>query len=174
MTGRTPAEAVRQHIDLLQRYLSCVTPAVLHVQGRYRTGGTSQWLLLANGQPVRLGSRGVYSLTLKQQYQIVALQEQPSPHHALTEIVAYSYEIGEWEGRAILSYHLHPDPMQRVRHPHLHLEAGARIGRTDLYKTHLPTGLVSVRDIVRLTIEELGVEPRRPDWRHVLDLPSFG
>ena len=100
------------------------------------------------------------------------MQKQTSSDRWATEIVAYSYEISEWEGAAILAYHSHPDPLQRVRHPHLHLEAGARVGRTDLYKTHLPTGLVLVRDIIHLLIEELDVEPLRDDWRHVLEIGS--
>jgi hypothetical protein len=35
---------------------------------------------------------------------------------------------------------------------------------------HLPTGFITLADIVRLLIDEFGVEPLRADWRDVLDV----
>jgi hypothetical protein len=47
------------------------------------------------------------------------------------------------------------------------------LGRTgtvvSLSQAHIPTGFVTLSDVVRLLIEELGVEPRRQDWRTVLE-----
>lgn len=46
------------------------------------------------------------------------------------------------------------------------LDAGISITLADM---HIPTGFVTLADIVRLLIAEFGVEPRRSDWQRVLD-----
>ena len=42
------------------------------------------------------------------------------------------------------------------------------VGREELHNAHLPTGYVSIRDISRLLIGDLGAAPRRGDWEAVL------
>ncbi len=37
-----------------------------------------------------------------------------------------------------------------------------------LSNLHIPTGHVTISDIVRFLIAEVGVEPRRSDWMNVL------
>ena len=51
--------------------------------------------------------------------------------------------------------------------PHLHAY-GARDTLT-LHKLHLPTGRVALEAVVRFLFADLGVVPRRADWRAVLD-----
>ena len=53
--------------------------------------------------------------------------------------------------------------------PHMHLGPAAEIGFTDLGRAHLPTGRIGLADVLRLAIRDLGAEPRRDDWREVLD-----
>ena len=53
--------------------------------------------------------------------------------------------------------------------PHLHLGAGAEVGRRDLASAHLPTGLITLEDLFRLAITDLGVRPLRRDWSEILD-----
>jgi hypothetical protein len=42
----------------------------------------------------------------------------------------------------------------------------------EAHKIHVPTGEVSLVDVVRLAITELGVEPRREDWESILSWPG--
>jgi hypothetical protein len=71
--------------------------------------------------------------------------------------------------RELLAYHWNPTGPEQKRFPHLHLSAAAEVGNRALTRAHIPTGEVSLGDVVRLFIEELGVRPRRADWRTVLD-----
>lgn len=89
--------------------------------------------------------------------------------------VAYQYRLLEPGGREILAYHWHPEGVSHVTHPHMHLSSRVRpipiepIGLTiALANHHIPTGHVSLGDVVRYLIVEIGIEPRRPDWREVL------
>lgn len=91
------------------------------------------------------------------------------------QMARYSYRILEPEGREILAYHWHPLGLSAVRRPHVHLSsriAPLTLGRTQaavlLGEMHIPTGYISLADIVWLLIEEFGVDPRRPDWQAVL------
>lgn len=91
------------------------------------------------------------------------------------ENVYYSYELLDASGGEILAYHWHPDGMSNVEHPHLHVSATkppvrvrTRIAEYPLSDMHLPTGHITFVDIVRLLIDEFGVEPLRDDWRAVL------
>ncbi len=54
--------------------------------------------------------------------------------------------------------------------PHLHLGGGVAAWRPDFAKVHIPTGLVTLEDVLLLAIEELilDVEPLRADWRDIL------
>ncbi len=62
---------------------------------------------------------------------------------------------------------------EMVQFPHVRI--GPAMSRHDsvvrtgeAHKIHLPTGEVSLADVLRLAITELGVEPRREDWDAIL------
>jgi hypothetical protein len=55
-----------------------------------------------------------------------------------------------------------------MRQPHLHLGPAAQVKQRDLAAVHLPTGIISLPDIVELVIGEFGVEPRVEGWRDVV------
>jgi hypothetical protein len=86
----------------------------------------------------------------------------------------YWYHFAESDDREILAYHWHPDGSSWMRTPHAHLSSripaipvsgGDAIALADM---HLPTGFVTVAEIVRLSIVEFRVVPRRDDWEAVL------
>lgn len=59
---------------------------------------------------------------------------------------------------------------QHCRH-HLHLQGDYTLGpwRTvPLARVHLPTGWVTVEEIIRFLITELGVPPKEPRWEDLL------
>jgi hypothetical protein len=81
-------------------------------------------------------------------------------------LIAYRIDVGD----GALSYHWHPFGPSHVLTPHLHVKASRDMapGAAAIDKLHFPTGPVSLAAIVRFLIEEVGVEPNRPDWEHVL------
>ncbi len=89
--------------------------------------------------------------------------------------IAYPYRLLEPGGREILAYHWHPEGVSHLTYPHLHLSSRDRpiplepVGQTiSLADHHIPTSHVTLVDIVRYLIVEVGVEPRREDWCDVI------
>ena len=167
MTGRTPAEAVSNYIGSIQRLISCISDAVVSVEGGYYVSDTSHVLRLNQDRPVRLGRMSGLWLTLKQYYHIV--ETEGLRVHWTIAIEGYEYTIVDSDGREILTYHWHPGGQSPIAFHHLHLEHGAEVGREELQTAHLPTGYVSVADIIRLLIVDFGATPQRGDWESVLD-----
>lgn len=91
-------------------------------------------------------------------------------------IASYAYALNDRSERELLAYHWHPDSKSSpIQTPHLHLSAslvvpnpGREATALPLDKLHLPTGLVSLTAIVRMLIDEFGVQPLTPRWRERL------
>lgn len=96
------------------------------------------------------------------------------------EPLAYSYGILDAKDREILLFHWHPSGMSDVFTPHLHMPCVGKValgtlsgkenrGRSvDLGRMHVPTGYISIEDVVELLVDEFDVAPRRPDWLDIL------
>lgn len=123
-------------------------------------------MILGFGDPVPLRGSTRVSLAVKMRYRIVQAEGERGPWQV--SVAAYQYAFTDDAGREIVAYHWHPDGMSNVTAPHLHLEAGAHVGRLDLAASHLPTGRVSLESIVRLAIEGFSVSPLRREWQSVL------
>ncbi len=82
---------------------------------------------------------------------------------------SYAYEFQHPDGREIVAYHYEPGPNSRVKTPHCHVRG--LTGPLPLSKAHFPTGRISIEEIIRFAITELGVPPRYPhgDWQARLD-----
>lgn len=82
------------------------------------------------------------------------------------QLAAYAYKLSTVRNEELLAFHWHPEATPPVSFPHLHV-------RSDVaplsHKTHVPTGHVSLADVVRLLIVEFGVPPLRDDWQAILD-----
>ena len=166
MRGRTSPEAVNSYRQHVQRLISCVTNAVADVAGGYHPGPHPHSLLLNNGLPVNLGGPSRLRLQLQQGYLI----DPPTVRGDLwmVRIIAYAYTLLDADQREVLNYHWHPIGNSRVATPHLHLEQGAMVGRTEVRDAHLPTGPVAVGSFLRLLVQDLSVTPERRDWEAVL------
>lgn len=76
-------------------------------------------------------------------------------------------------GVELLAWHWQPDAAAAgPDYPHLHVSAALRPllpsgdrAIVPLDKLHLPTGVVPLTAVVRMLIEEFGVQPRAADWR---------
>ncbi len=169
MAGSTPAEAVQNFVEPIQKAVSCVTDGVLNVGGGYHPSETPHVLLLNGGSPVGLAGDSRLSLSVIQHYRIMEHAGARGPWKVSTG--AYCYSLEDAEGSEVMAYHWHPN-QPGVTFPHLHMRADAQVGPKPLHKYHLPTGRVAIEELLRLAIKELGVEVRprrREDWEDVLD-----
>lgn len=160
MSGRRPGRAVEAFIASLQRAASCVTSAVLIREPR----------LPGRHPALRFGDdvaplRGVHPLALRVLVEYAA--EEGEPVRWTVRTAGYRYEFQHADGPTLLAYHWHPVGISPITTPHLHL-AGT-LGGIDLSKAHLPTGLVTLQDVLRFAIADLGVLPLRNDWSAVLE-----
>ena len=90
-------------------------------------------------------------------------------------LVSYEYRLLDPNQREIIAFHWHPTGLSNVSDPHLHLssrlnpiEMGRNQEPLDLADMHIPTGFVTLEDVVRLLITEFGVTPHRDDWDDLL------
>jgi len=104
-------------------------------------------------------------LSVSQQYQIIEFEGGFRVH-----TLSYAYKLDDaLDGHEIMAYHWHPQPHQTVQYPHLHLSYGARIGREEFQKAHVPTGRIALEDFIQFLIEAFDAIPARDDWHSVLD-----
>jgi hypothetical protein len=167
VAGATPRKAVENFVRPLQDALACVTNLRVDLQGRYELGETYA-LTVNRGELVQLtrvvqGHIGI-GIRISQNYRIVEADGDRGPYKVRT--TAYMYSVEDDNGHEVFGYHWHPE--SRIKYPHLHLEHGAHLGLADLHRAHFPTGRVSVEEFLRLVIEAFRVEPRREDWRAVI------
>lgn len=91
-------------------------------------------------------------------------------------IRGYLVAVLDRNGREVLAWHWQPGlEFAGPDHPHLHVSAAVGFpnalgesAKVDLDKLHLPTGPVSLADVVRMLVEEFGVQPLMADWRERL------
>lgn len=138
----------------------------MDVRGGYYASPTPHPLTLMDGLPVELGGGTGLTVQVSQQYRVIENPDPQEPWQVRT--VAYHYTLGETDGHEILSYQWHPNVRGSVSFPHLHLQYGAQLGRSEFEKAHLPTGRVALEDFVRLTINDFSVAPIKEEWEQVL------
>jgi hypothetical protein len=172
LAGSSPAEAVANFVRPLQLAASCVTREVLDVHGGYHPAASPHALTLGAEEPARLQGPGELALSVTLHYRIVEAPGARGPWKVST--AGYLYAVDDAEGREVLAYHWHPHGRRDVTAPHLHLGAGAMVGRERLVDAHLPTGRVALEALIRCAIAELDVEPLRSDWHEVLDAAEAG
>lgn len=100
-------------------------------------------------------------------YRIVDVADEQDRYRVMT--TGYLYALDDRDGFEVLAFHWHPEQRSDRHAPHLHLGAGAGVGRIEVARAHIPTGYVTLAQVIRFAIEDLDVEPGRPDWRAVLD-----
>jgi hypothetical protein len=163
---KTPYEAVEAYVQPLREAISCLSQtAHFATAGGHYVSDKPHVLTLVDGARLRLQSSDDTDLTLSvsQQYEIV---EDESGFRVRT--LKYAYKIDNWQdGHEVMAYHWHP--AERIKYPHLHLSYGARVGREDLRKAHVPTGRIALEDVIQFLIESFRVMPAKEHWETVLD-----
>jgi len=143
-----------------------VSPAVLDVGGGYHVADTPHLVMLAAGAAVPLRGSTDLSLWIHQNYLVAEDEGRRRSWKVRTTGYMFQLRVGE---RELIAYHWHQRGLSPHTVPHVHLGPAAEIGFVDLARAHLPTGRICLADVLRLAIRDLGVEPRRDDWREVLD-----
>lgn len=161
----------------MRRIAACLTERPLNASG-YRVSSdphTISFLPLRHLVPLASTKTGRrVQLFVTEDYVVQSLETGRSAFEVLR--AGYRHQIHEPDGRELLAFHWHPYSMSNARSPHLHLssripsfELGANANQVNLADMHIPTGVVTLADVVRLLITEFGVEPRRPDWESILN-----
>ena len=166
MPGRTPAEAVNNYIDSIQLVVSCVSDSVVTVRGGYYVSDTSHILDLNEGNPIRIRGSSRLWLAFRQYYRIIESEIRHAPWTVVVE--GYEYNFLDSDQREILAYHWHSMGQSAFISQHLHIGHGAMAAREELHTAHLPTGYVSLADIIRLLVRDFRATPRRRDWESIL------
>jgi hypothetical protein len=127
-------------------------------------------LALLNGAPATLQGSIPFLLDVSQHFRVVTID---APRSSRVAVVSYVYTVMTRDRIELVSYQWHPHSEGEIDFPHVHI--GPAMSRRDsvirageAHKIHLPTGEVSLADVLRLAITELGVEPRRDDWESIL------
>jgi hypothetical protein len=166
LAARTPHAAVTAFSEAIQQAVSCITIARFQPEG-YRPNEKPYSGSLGHGRPVPVGSDEEITLKAVLRYRIVP---DTGPVGGWTvRIVSYFYAIADSGGREFVAYQWDPFGRSPVTWPHMHL--GSALGQVprSFVRAHLPTGLVTLQDVIRVAIADLGVPPRRLDWETVLE-----
>jgi len=160
LPGRNARDALQRFLTPLQQDISCISNDVLIVSPGGRRSGAVRSLTLANG-PILLNDDGLY-LDVGMQYDIIRTDEpEKGPYKCRTR--AYDYALRDDEGNVALAYHWHPLGNSTYHDPHFHFPP-------QWPGIHFPCQRTSLESVIRLCIQELGVEPDRDDWSDVLAL----
>jgi hypothetical protein len=160
--------AVQAYIDPLQRALACISHNVLvNGGGYYAVDEPQKPHVLTIGGDGRAQLHGTDQLYLSVIQQYFVIQLEPGEWKVRTAY--YSYGLETEIGTEILVYHWHPKGVSPISYPHLHIEAGAGVGRREIQGSHIPTGRIALEDFILYLIETFGAKTLRDDWRAILD-----
>lgn len=168
MPYRTAAEAAQTLLADLRRAVSCVSADVLIDARRHQTAQHPRTIFLPR-RAAPLSGQPPLMLEVSHEYGVAEYPAGRGWWSVHTR--AYRYVLYLRDGAELLAFHWHPDDPNPVKFPHLHLSAGAQVGFAPLTRAHLPTGPIELHEVLRLTIEDLGVRPLRSDWSDILSQP---
>lgn len=171
ITGRTLHEAAQTFCDHLNRVLSTTVTQTRVVAFGPRGARRIQVTFRQAGQPIkaplrtRFGQMGLYI------GQVCDSVIRGGLHELRT--VKYTYTLtpeGTEEPLLRWEYVKEPGPEDRWCRHHLQGNVSLPIGRetVSLNDLHLPTGYVTIEDILRFCIVDLGIEPPSINWHEIL------
>lgn len=171
MPGRTPSVAFQAFIEPLASAIACIAKCKLTPSSGGRADSSKDHQLLTNdGDAIRIGGPSDLWLQLRMRYRFVQKEDLDGGPWKI-QTLAYSYTVTTGQEARILSYHWHPGGPSHESAPHLHLGDSQLIDGASLTsKQHVPTGRVSLEQVIRYLIVEHGIEPRHDDWDNTLTL----
>lgn len=178
-SAKNPRDALDQYAQPLQAALHCVTPAKL--QRGVAELDTVELLTFLDTPSVELkrqesvsGQRleSVY-LLVHQRYGVATVPGgDPRQYRVITQ--GYNYVIRNRRQREIVAFHWHPGERSHEHDPHVHIgsvviDANSSDMGKAFSRFHIPTGHISVAQVVRLLLTDFNVVPNRQDWEAILD-----
>jgi hypothetical protein len=171
VASSTPYAATVEFIDRLRDSLICVLEQVhLPFSPRmYRGSNDPYSIMLNDGIPQPLSSSLISGLAIQ-----LAMFIRPfsSESGYGIELSGYSYLLGirQRDGlQEFLAWQWNQRGVSSIAYPHLHVSAVSEAVPGGLNKLHIPTNQILVEDILEFIITDLGVEPRREDWREIFE-----
>jgi hypothetical protein len=165
--ARSASQAFEAYVRPLRRSVACFSE---HVQ--LRRGGIdprvgAATLLPGSGASIPFrDTQGRTRVALSLRLHHRTVQVTVSPRRWEVRTVAYGYQFDDPDDprREIAGYHWHPH-VQGIAYPHVHaLDAPAATRRL-----HLPTGFVTLRDLLTFAMRDFDVRPVRADWQAALE-----
>jgi hypothetical protein len=160
--------AVIAYHESAQQLISCISLAPVIVRGHDIPRDRIYELIVGHDTPFRAGAAQPIAAWIRQRFIVVPPDGSNTDQGWQVEVTSSMYAILGTDGAEMLAYHWHPEGVSPVTTPHLHLGSASGATWPRLQGAHLPTGFVTLAAFVRCLIEELGVEPRRPDWQAAL------
>jgi hypothetical protein len=161
LAGKTSYQANQNFIQPIGLCLSCVTKDL--IVASKPDANQLRVLSTKDGEPFKLKGTPLTYLLVVIRYKITEATGERGPFKAST--VAYNYTVYSRNKAEMLAFHWHPN--LGPRYPHLHLYQGSGIAAR-LIKKHIPTDRISLEEVLRFLIEELGIEPLTDKWDEVL------
>jgi hypothetical protein len=172
-----PSDAASALVEALNAVTDCVTEQRLYVLPPRLESGVVSGLSFGRGDlPISLRSKagGPSGLMLDIGHWFAIETDHAAERGSGWRVatVAYEYRILDARETELLVYHWQPGAIALgPDFPHLHVSA-ALTARTPagidqrfpLDKRHVPTGIVTLADVVRMLIAEFGIAERRRDW----------
>lgn len=171
MAGKTPYEAVENFLAPLRRAVARVTRDQLTLSpGGHVPRAEPHVVSLSRGGTTVLRGDLPLEFALSMQYRIVEAEDERGPWKTKIEQYAYSLRLsGGGNGPELLGWHWHPLDTPHYPDPHVHVGAVALAPNGGLTrKMHIPTARVSLEEVLRFAIVDLGVRALRADWDEVL------
>ena len=163
MAGNSPYKAVQNFLDPLKEAISCITNSVIvqtAARGSYELD--AKYALYVGNQTTPMFSvSGSSDLLVETSMNFRIIRDnRPNMGPFRVTITAYNYMIMDAEETEILAYHWHSEA--GLTYPHLHV---TKLGK----KYHLPTGRVSLEQVIRLLLNDFQVQPRKQHWSKILN-----
>ena len=175
MSERLIREALRAEFDAFAAALSCVsTTRPMTTKLTHLNFGTNYAISTSQITPLRLRSAEGHHLRALQSFRPLDDARKRFSH---LEQQSYFYEcsIDGNHPHELIAFHWDREPVGIAgRHePHIHigratLSPGSAFSISNFHKLHIPSGYIRFPSVIRFLIEELGVEPIRPNWDEIL------
>lgn len=118
--------------------------------------------------PIETSEHGVLDLYLWQSLAAVETGERGSEAFRL-ETWAYAYRLHVGD-EPVIRWEYERRPPNRYPRHHVQIHGRADVGGAsfDLKRLHTPTGWVTIEEVIRFLIADLGVDPLRENWQELL------
>ena len=147
MPGRDEKEAWRAFKEPIQRVIGCVDLNVRLIEKRF-DGGVR--ILTTNANGIRFGDALTFSFSLR-----LAPVQENGVWRMSTQRYDFMITHRTEPTKMVFGWHWHPaSKKSRIAYPHLHVPSALS------HKSrHIPTGRLSLEDVVLFGFDELGVVP---------------